>query len=92
MKVMKADSKNVARLLRTARGQIDGVLRMIEEDRYCLDITGQISAASSILKKARSEVLRAHLRSCVADTLKSGNPEDIDRKVEELITVMEKNT
>ncbi len=88
---MKADNKKVGRLLRTARGQIDGVLRMIEEDRYCLDITSQISAATSIMKKARSEVLRAHLRSCVADTLRNGSPEDIDEKVEELITVMEKN-
>ncbi len=88
---MKADNKKVGRLLRTARGQIDGVLRMIEEDRYCLDITSQISAATSIMKKARSEVLRAHLRSCVADTLKNGSPGDIDEKVEELITVMEKN-
>ena len=89
---MKADSKNVARLLRTARGQIDGVLRMMEDDRYCLEITGQISAATSILKKARSEVLRAHLRSCVVETLKNGTPGEIDEKVEELITVMEKNT
>lgn len=88
---MKADNKKVGRLLRTARGQIDGVLRMIEEDRYCLDITSQISAATSIMKKARSEVLRAHLRSCVADTLKNGSTGDIDEKVEELITVMEKN-
>ncbi len=88
---MKADNEKVARLLRTARGQIEGVLRMIEEDRYCLEISGQITAAASILKKARSEVLRAHLRNCVKDTLLAGSPESISEKVEELISVMEKN-
>lgn len=88
---MQADNEKVSRLLRTARGQIDGVLRMMEEDRYCLDISGQITAAASILKKARSEVLRAHLRNCVKDTFIAGSPEDISKKVEELITVMEKN-
>lgn len=88
---MQADNEKVSRLLRTARGQIDGVLRMMEEDRYCLDITGQITAAASILKKARSEVLRAHLRNCVQDTFVAGSPEAISEKVEELIAVMEKN-
>lgn len=48
---MKADPAQVNRLLKTARGQIDGILKMVEEDRYCLDISSQIMAAQSILKR-----------------------------------------
>ena len=49
---MKADHTQVTRLLKTARGQIDGILKMVEEDRYCLEVSSQIMAAQSILKKA----------------------------------------
>ena len=48
---MKADHAQVNRLLKTARGQIDGILKMVEEDRYCLDVSSQIMAAQSILKR-----------------------------------------
>ena len=47
---MKADHTQVTRLLKTARGQIDGILKMVEEDRYCLEVSSQIMAAQSILK------------------------------------------
>ena len=58
---MKADPAQVNRLLKTARGQIDGILKMVEEDRYCLDISSQIMAAQSILKKANRMVLETPL-------------------------------
>ncbi len=58
---MRADREQVARLLRTARGQIDGILKMVEEDRYCIDVSNQIMADESILGRANREVLRAHL-------------------------------
>ena len=58
---MKADKTQVSRLLKTARGQIDGILKMIEEDRYCMDISNQLMATQSILSKANSEVLKAHI-------------------------------
>ncbi len=54
---MKADHAQVARLLKTARGQIDGILKMVEEDRYCLDVSNQLMATQSILKKASGLVL-----------------------------------
>ena len=62
---MKADHAQVERLLKTARGQIDGILRMVEEDRYCIDISNQLLATQSILKKTNRMVLKAHLDSCV---------------------------
>ena len=60
---MKADRAQVTRLLKTARGQLDGILKMVEEDRYCLEISTQLMAAQSILKKANRLVLAAHMDS-----------------------------
>lgn len=82
---MVADRKKVELLLKTARGHIDGILRMIEENRYCMDIAMQISAVDSILKKARREVVSAHLSSCV----KNATGEDLDKKLQEIIKLME---
>lgn len=61
---MMADKKQVTRLLKTARGQIDGILKMVEEDRYCIDISHQIMASEAILKRANKEVLKAHMTHC----------------------------
>lgn len=68
---MTAGKDSVSRLLKTARGQIDGIVKMVEEDRYCVDVSNQLLATVSILRKANAEVLRAHLRGCVMDSLSS---------------------
>ncbi len=86
---MQADKQAVTRLIRTARGQLDGVLRMIEEDRYCLDIAGQLMAAQAILKKANREVLQAHLEHCVAEAADSQNARE---KIAELVDIFDKMT
>ena len=84
---MKADHDQVTRLLKTARGQIDGILKMVEEDRYCLEVSSQIMAAQSILKKANRLVLKAHMNSCVKEAVESGDPEE---KLEELAALLDK--
>ena len=84
---MKADHAQVERLLKTARGQIDGILRMVEEDRYCLDVSNQLMATQSILKKANRMVLKAHMDGCVREALHSGNPEE---KLDELLKLLDK--
>ena len=84
---MKADHAQVTRLLKTARGQIDGILKMVEEDRYCLEVSSQIMAAQSILKKANRTVLKAHMNSCVREAVESGAPEE---KLEELAVLLDK--
>ncbi len=84
---MKADKKAVGRLIRTAKGQLEGVLKMMEEDRYCLDISHQLMAAEAIIGKANREILSAHLRSCVREALENGGEEE---KIEELIELIEK--
>ena len=86
---MRADRTQVERLLKTARGQIDGILKMVEEDRYCLDISNQLMATQSILKKANRMVLKAHMDCCVREAVNSGQP---DEKLEELIVLLDKLT
>ena len=84
---MKADQKQIVRLLKTARGQIDGILKMVEEDRYCVDISNQILATDAILRKANKEILRAHMKCCVKDAFQTGQE---DRKIDELIDIIDK--
>lgn len=84
---MMADQKTVLRLLKTARGQIDGILKMVEEDRYCIDISNQLMAARSVLNKANRLVLRAHMDSCVRQAVQQG---DAEQKLEELASVLDK--
>ena len=88
---MIANAAKVTQLLKTARGQIDGILKMIEEDRYCIDISNQIQATSSILKKANSDVLHAHLYHCVKDSFESEDIADREKKIQEMLLILEKN-
>jgi len=83
---MKANHAQVAKLLTTARGQIDGILKMVEEDRYCIDVSTQILAATAILKKANQKVLEAHLDSCVLENLS----DEGQKKVAEIVTLLHK--
>jgi DNA-binding FrmR family transcriptional regulator len=84
---LRADHDQITRLLKTARGQIDGILKMVEEDRYCLDVSNQLMATQSILRKANREVLKAHMNCCVREAVESGDP---DAKLEELARLLEK--
>ena len=84
---MMADKEKVSRMLKTARGQIDGILTMIEEDRYCIDISNQILASQALLGKANAEVLKAHVHHCVRSAMENG---DADKKLEEISLILEK--
>ena len=86
---MRADHEQVTRLLKTARGQIDGILKMVEEDRYCVDVSNQIMAAQSVLKRANRMVLSAHMQCCVREAAVAGDP---DEKLAELTKLLEKLT
>ena len=84
---MQADKAKINRLLKTARGQIDGILKMVEEDRYCMDISHQLMATEAILNKANKEILTAHLKSCVTN---AKTDEESEEKVDELVTMLGK--
>lgn len=86
---MKASHKQITRLLNTAKGQINGILKMIEEDQYCIDISNQIMAVEGVLKKANQEVIKAHLEHCVKDAVENG---DVKEKINEIIITINKLT
>lgn len=84
---MKANKKNVTRLLKTARGQLDGIINMVEDDRYCIDIYNQILAAQAILNKVNKEILHAHMEHCVKDSMATG---DSSEKIDEIMALIDK--
>ena len=84
---MQADKKQVTRLLKTGKGQIEGILKMVEEDRYCVDIFNQILATESILRKTNKEILRAYMCHCVKEAFATGQEE---QKIDELMDILEK--
>ncbi|MFA5571114.1 MAG: metal-sensing transcriptional repressor [Sphaerochaetaceae bacterium] len=85
---MKADHEQVSRMLKTARGQLESVLRMVEEDRYCIDISNQILATQALLKKTNKMVLEAHMLSCVQQSFETGA--DVDQKIGEILRIVDK--
>lgn len=86
---MKADKEKIARSIKIARGQLDGVLRMIEEDRYCVDISNQLLATQALLKRVNKEIMHAHIRSCVREGLHTDEP---NPKLEEALDLLDRLT
>ena len=84
---MMADQKTVLRLLKTARGQIDGIIKMVEEDRYCMDISQQVTAADAMLRRVNMEILTAHLKHCVEQAESDRERSD---KIDELVNALGK--
>ena len=80
-------SKLDARLKRIA-GQVAGIQRMVEEDRYCVDVLLQIAAVRAALEQAGKLLLGAHVETCVRDAIESGTPRERKAKVDELLDVL----
>lgn len=79
----------IVRRLRRIEGQVRGIIRMLEEDRYCIDVLHQVAAVKAALGKAESAILRDHAASCVADAIASGDESVQRRKFSELVTLFE---
>lgn len=71
-------------------GQVQGVKRMIEEEKYCIDIITQLQAARSALRAVELRILQKHMQHCVSDAFASGDQKEGDAKMEELLRVMRK--
>ncbi|MEL7647622.1 MAG: metal-sensing transcriptional repressor [Sedimentibacter sp.] len=84
---MKKDKENAVTSLKTVKGQIEGIIKMLEEDRYCVDISNQIFAAQSLLKKSNILILKQHIHHCVKEAIKEDKG---DEKINEIIVVLEK--
>ena len=64
---MNQEKQQAVQALKTARGQIDGIIKMIEDGRYCIDISNQILASSAMLKRANLLILKQHMNHCVLE-------------------------
>lgn len=73
--------------LRKVSGQIAGIERMVAEDRYCIDVLQQIAAARSALARVGSMLLESHVQTCVATALSSGDADERQKKIDELLEV-----
>jgi DNA-binding FrmR family transcriptional regulator len=80
--------KSCLRRLGRIEGQVRGIARMVEEDRYCIDVVTQIGAVRAAIKKVQEEVLRDHVGHCVEHAIKSGDQAAQRDKVAELIDVL----
>lgn len=78
--------KDLITRLNRIEGQVRGVRRMVEEERYCVDILTQVSAIQSALNSFNKILLTSHIKSCVVDELKEGKEEVVD----ELCTTLQK--
>ncbi|HSB82542.1 MAG TPA: metal-sensitive transcriptional regulator [Candidatus Methylomirabilis sp.] len=73
--------------LRRIEGQVQGVQRMVEEDKYCVDVMLQISAIQGALEQVSKMLMHRHIESCVMDSMKAGSDQERAKKIEELIEV-----
>ncbi len=82
-----ADKEQVTARLRRIEGQVRGVEKMVEDDRYCIDVLTQVNAARAALEKVALLLLRRHTEHCVADAIRAGEP---TAKVQELSEAVER--
>ena len=84
-----ADHKEaLAKRLHRIEGQVRGIERMVEDDRYCIDILTQLGAVSTALERVALEILDDHVQHCVADALASGDEKAAREKTDELLTAV----
>lgn len=82
-----SESRKALDTLKTARGQIDGIIRMIEDDRYCIDVSTQILSAVALLRKANTTILRQHMNTCLTDAIGTGEGQ---AKIDEIVLILDK--
>jgi DNA-binding FrmR family transcriptional regulator len=86
---MQSNTKSSClRRLGRIEGQVRGLSRMVEEDRYCIDVVTQIAAVRAALRRVEEEVLRDHVAHCVEHAIESGDAKEQRRKISELIEVL----
>ena len=89
---MKAKKTDVSHKLKVARGQLDGILKMVDENRYCVDILVQISAIRSAIDNVGTIILENHIKGCVSNDLKYGDEEQSEAAIKELMDTIKKFT
>lgn len=87
---MKADKDKLIKQLKTAKGQLEGIIKMIEDDKYCIEISNQILAAKAIINKINTKILCSHIETCVYDAINSNNKEEKKIKIKELESIFDR--
>ena len=90
---MRENTKEaVAKRLNRIEGQVRGLARMVDEDRYCIDIITQIAAVRAALRRVEEEILHDHVSHCVEHAIASGDKDDQRRKITELMEVFARSS
>lgn len=84
------DKDAVIKRLRRIEGQVRGLERMVDDDRYCIDILTQIAAVKTALEQVGAKLLEDHINHCVAGAIASGDTAEIDEKTEELLDAVQR--
>jgi DNA-binding FrmR family transcriptional regulator len=84
--------KDVLNRLRSTRGHLDGILRMVEDDEYCIDVINQVQAVQAALNKVNLLVLDDHMHSCVTEAIRSQDPAERERVLGEIRQVFAKRS
>ncbi len=90
MPEMSENRISIVKRLNRIEGQVKGLVRMLEDDRYCIDILHQIQATKAALTKAETELLRDHARECVDAALRQGTVQEKRKKIVELVDLFER--
>jgi DNA-binding FrmR family transcriptional regulator len=85
-----ADKERLVKRLHRIEGQVRGIERMVEEDRYCIDVITQISAVTTALESLAFRILDDHVNHCVAGALASGDPVEAETKSKELLEAVQR--
>jgi DNA-binding FrmR family transcriptional regulator len=86
---MQTETKSAClKRLSRIEGQVRGLTRMVEDDRYCIDVVTQIAAVRAALRRVEEEVLKDHVAHCVEHAIRSGDPDEQRRKIGELMDVL----
>lgn len=87
---MKQNKQRTLDRLARLEGQVRGIARMVEQDRYCVDILTQTAAVRSAVKGVERMLIESHAKHCVEDAIGSGDPEDQRAKFNELVALLQK--
>ncbi|KAF0108846.1 MAG: hypothetical protein FD146_732 [Anaerolineaceae bacterium] len=84
--------ENVLKRLRIIEGHLKGIIRMVEEDTYCIDVIRQVQAVEAALNKVSAQILEGHLNSCVITAVQGEDPAERQRVLKEVLEVFETST
>lgn len=89
---MNSDKEKALKYIKTAKGQLEGIEKMIESGRYCMDISNQLLASTALIKKAHKHILKQHLNHCVHNAMNSDDIAERNSKLEEISLLLDKLT